>query len=242
VSQLTTHDLDEIGTTAFTAEDSLAIAADLIDAVNHNRVADKADLGYALMLAAEITERADDLDGALALAERAVEANRARGDDQGHPRSFLAGLLLRLGREDEGLAELARLRPLLTQDPDAVSYVSDALEGAGHADIAEQWLGMALETVLDRRDESTEDDDTAGTVMLAYTLTQQRHRMRRDLDLPHDEHDHLADRLRAALDRRSAAQHHGTGELAALFWPRVEFDRLLLRWPVLAETYGLGWD
>jgi tetratricopeptide (TPR) repeat protein len=243
VSQLTTNDLDQIGTTAFTAPDPLAVAAELIDAVDQNRVADKADLGHALLLAAEIHERANDLDAALALAERAVEANRAHGKHPGHPQSFKAGLLLRLGREDEGLAELARLRPLLTQDPVAVDYLSEALESGGHADIAEQWLGTALETVLDRRDSSTEDDDVAGTVLLAYTLTQQRHRIRRDLDLPHDEHDHLADRLRTALDRKSPPQrHHGAGDLAALFWPRVEFDRLLLRWPVFAETYGRSWD
>lgn len=63
-----------------------------------------------------------DLDGALALAERSVEAYRVHGDaDYGYPRAFRAGLLLRLGREDEGLAELARLRRLLTRDPDAVS-------------------------------------------------------------------------------------------------------------------------
>ena len=106
---LTTDDLDELGATAFDTDDPLAVAADLVDAVERGRVADKANIGYALILAAEITERAEDLDGALVLADRAVAAYRVHGDGEyGYPRSVRAGLLLRLGQEDEGLAELAR--------------------------------------------------------------------------------------------------------------------------------------
>lgn len=61
-----------------------------------------------MILAAEITERANDLDAALVLAERAVRAYQEHTDrDDGYARSFRARLLLRLGRVDEGRAELA---------------------------------------------------------------------------------------------------------------------------------------
>src|SRR5687767_12622647 len=72
VPLLTSADLDEIGSAAFDAGDPRAVAAELVDAVEQGRVAEQADVGYALMLAAEVTLRVGDLDGALVLAERAV--------------------------------------------------------------------------------------------------------------------------------------------------------------------------
>jgi hypothetical protein len=244
---LTTDDLDEFGTAAFDADDPLAVAADLVDVVEQGRVADKANIGYALILAAEITEQAEDLDVALVVAERAVEAYRVHGDgDYGYPQSFRAGLLLRLGREDEGLAELGRLRRLLTQDPDAVSYVSEALEVGGRSEIAEQWLSAALETALARREELAarrEDPAYGRSAVVAYALVQQRHRIRRDLDLPHDENDELAHRLRDAVDGVLADEFDADdGDLAVLFWPGAEFDALLARWPGLRTAYGSTWD
>jgi hypothetical protein len=89
---LTSDDLDEVGASSFDAADPLAVAAELVEAVDQERLADRSDIGYALMLAAEITERAEDLDGALVLAERAVEAYRVSGDGRdGYPRSFRPG-------------------------------------------------------------------------------------------------------------------------------------------------------
>lgn len=91
-------------------------------------------------------------------------------------------MLLRLGRDDEGLAELASLRSLLTQYPDAVSYVSDALEAGGRAEIAEQWLSAALLTALERRDvlaQHGDDPAYSQAAAVAFALAQQRHRARR---------------------------------------------------------------
>src|SRR5439155_11495174 len=78
--------------------------------------------------------------------------------------------------------------------------------------------------------------------MIAYALAQQRHRIRGDLDLPHDENDELADRLRDAVDGVFADEFDDEGDLAVLFWPRAEFDALLQRWPGLASGYGSTWD
>ena len=85
------------------------------------------------------------------LAERAVEAYRANDDPDGYSQAFHAELLLRLGREDEAMAELTALRPLLSEDAGAVSYISEAWEGGGHPEIAEQWLTAALHPALQRR-------------------------------------------------------------------------------------------
>lgn len=245
---LTPDDLDELGCTAFDLDQPLEVAAELVDAVDQGRVADEADTGYALMLAAEITEHAGDLPAAQVLAERAVQAYRVFGDPEGYPRAFHAELLLRLGREDEAMAELTALRPLLSEDPDAVSYISDALEAGGHAEIAEQWMTTALHIALHttqqrlqepvlRRMDPDEERDTAVVLMLALY----RHRLRRELDLPHDEFDDLADQLMDVVGDALDDELHDE-QAVLLFWPQPEFDRLLLRWPELAEHYGQTWD
>jgi hypothetical protein len=51
---LTSKDLDEIGETAFGADDARTVAAALVEAAEQGRVADPADSGHALLLAAKI--------------------------------------------------------------------------------------------------------------------------------------------------------------------------------------------
>jgi hypothetical protein len=237
---LTSDDLDEIGCSALDLDRPLEVVAELVDAVDQGRVADQADTGYALLLAAEITESTGDLPAAAALAARAVEEERLHGEPDGYARAYHARLLLQLGRQDEGMAELRELRPLLSRDPNAVYYISEALDTAGHAEIAEQWLTAALLTVLQRQEDVPLERSTQFT-SLAFTLAQVRHRVRRGLDLPHDDHDRLADRLMDAV--YGAPSDESPDEQASLlFWPQPEFERLLLRWPALAEHYGQSWD
>ncbi|HEY2763168.1 MAG TPA: SEC-C domain-containing protein [Pseudonocardiaceae bacterium] len=244
---LTTDDLDEIGCFSFNADESSSVVGELVDAVEQGRVADQSDTAYALLLAAEITERDGDLPAAAALAERAVEANRTQGDpDYGYPRAFHAGLLLKLGRDDEAMAELKTLRPKLTEDVGAVSYVSSALEEGGRAETAEQWLTGALFTALQHREELAVrrwDPDYTEAATVAFTLAQHRYRLRRDLDLPRDDYDGLAENLLDAV-RDALADEEGDddGGIAALYWPRPEFERLLQHWPDLGESYGHTWD
>lgn len=243
---LTTDDLDEVGRPAFYADQPLGVAAELVDAVERGLLADKADTGYALILAAEITDRGGDLQAAEVLAERAVEAYRVHGDpDYGYPRAFRAGLLMRLGREDEAMAELTALRPLLSQDVAAASYVSHVLQEGGRAEIAEQWLTAALDTALQHRQalESLSGAPAyreAATV--AFTLAQHRHRLRRDLDLPHDEQDDLADRLLDALHdagvmtsrtTRGPRCCSGRGRSSTVCYCAGRY---------FAEAYGQNWD
>jgi tetratricopeptide (TPR) repeat protein len=240
---LTTDDLDELSSSALDVGQPLEVAAELVNAVDQELIADQADKGYALILAAEITEREGDLLAAVALVERAIEAYRTYGDlDCGHPQAFHAELLLRLGRADEAMAELTALRPLLSEDAEAASYLSEALVAGGRAEIAEQWLTEALLGMLQGLPElDTEQErsaDEQAVVVVACALAIERHEVRRDLDLPHDEHDHLADLLTDTVQQVLSADE-GT---ALLVWPQPEFDQVLLRWPALAEEYGDTWD
>ena len=240
---LTTEDLDEIARSP--NDQPLSVAADLVDAVDRGLVADQADTGYALMLAAEMSELAEDLRAAEVLAERAVEVYRAQGGPGSYPRTYRAELLFRLGREDEAMAEVTALRPALTEDSDAASGITEALEAGGHAEIAEHWLTEALVTALQRREavESQESEPAQEQAMtMVFMLAMERHRIRRELDLPPDEHDDLAELLMETVDNALGLGERDFEVATLLFWPQPEFNRLLQRWPALAKELGHSWD
>ncbi len=242
---LTADDLDEISRVALDTDQPRELVAELVGAVDQGLVADQVDTGYALVLAAEITERDGDLPHALVLAERAIEAHRVNGESDGQPRALRARLLMRLGREDEAMAELTALRPLLTQDPDVVVYVCAALEAGDRAETAEQWLTAALSTALRRRQELEPrrgDPDYVEAAVVAFMLAQTRHRIRGELDLPHDDYDHLADRLLSAVQAAIGGDEPDYEQAALLFWTQPEHELLLARWPSLAQEYGQTWD
>jgi hypothetical protein len=239
---LSSDDLDDLGHEAFRAKDTAEIVAKLVAAVDGDRLANSDDAVYALSLAAEISERSGDLSGAVELAERAAAFGQALGPRFGHARALYGRLLLRSGRDTEGMAVLSGLRGLLTREENAASYVSEALEQGGRTDVAVQWLTGALDTALERRNAvamlrgSQTYQDAA---VIAFALAQTRHRLRRDLDLPHDEHDLLADRLRDAADGILAGDEDTD---SVLIWPREQFAALVGRWPVLADVFGGTWD
>lgn len=243
---LTSADLAKLRQSALGAANPLGVAAELVDAVDQGRVADPADTGYALTLAAEIAESKAKLDAALRWADRAVEAYRAAGDTEaGFSRALRARILFRSGREDEAIRELAALRPLLAQDTDAAAYISAALDAGGRTSIAEQWLTAAVESVLRDRpapgSRPIEPEDREASRVLFFLL-QQRHRVRRELGLPHDQNDNLADRLESELTSNANKAVAEPTTAALLFWPRDEFDRLLSDWPTLVGAYGQTWD
>ncbi|MBM0228033.1 MULTISPECIES: SEC-C metal-binding domain-containing protein [Micromonospora] len=239
---LSSHDLDEIAHLAYSAPDPEALVTRLVDAVDGGHILNKRDFGYALTLAAEIVEREeDDPERALALAERAIDVYRTHGEPDGYSRAMRARLLHRLGRVDDAMAGLEELRPLLTVDPAAI-YVTEVLEEVGYDDLAERWLTDAVRELLDRSTDRpyAAEESQQQTAAMVYGLVQQRHRLRGEMELPHDDLDNLADRLRAASSR--ALDQLDDGPHGIVFWPRPEFNALLLRWPALAETYGTGWD
>lgn len=242
---LSSADLRELRESALGAADPLGVAAELADAVEAGRLADPDDAGYALLLAAEIAESRSKLDAALRYAERAIAASGTREDSQvAAARALRARILFRLGREDEAMAGLEPLRPLLTRYPDAAAYVSAALAVGGRNRIAEQWLTEAVRVALAERAASAEgsaEPASAEDAGLLFFLLQQRHRVRHALGLPHDGHDNLAERLETKLAGSTAAAAPVPAD-DLLFWPRAEFDRVVAQWPVLAESYGATWD
>ena len=205
------------------------------------RLADKDDAGYALMLAAEIAESRTKLDAALRYVDRAVDAYPTADDSQvAAARALRARILFRSGRDDEAMAELEPLRPLLTRYPDAAAYLTAALAAGGRNRIAEQWLTEAVRVALAER-AAPADPASAEDAGLLFFLLQQRHRVRHALGLSHDAHDNLAERLETRLaNTATPAAAEPAGDL--LFWPRAEFDRLLAQWPGLSEAYGKNWD
>ncbi|MEV4656926.1 SEC-C domain-containing protein [Micromonospora sp. NPDC049301] len=252
---LTKADLAELRRSALGTANPLGVAAEIAEAVEQDRLEDPDDAGDALTLAAEIAEIRARPDAALRYAERALEVYPS-GDDPraGFARALRARALFQAaGREDEAMAELTALRPFLLVQPDAPAYVSAALDAGGRSAIAERWLSEAVDTLLGERATAAGASAQAITAVeppvevgppespgVLFFLLQQRHRVRRDLNLPHDRHDDLADRLETQLVRR-AAQREG-GEPDLLFWPRAEFDRLLAEHPALTEAYGPDWD
>ncbi|MFG1917799.1 SEC-C domain-containing protein [Micromonospora sp. NPDC048898] len=239
MSELLSADrIEELGSLGPESPDPAALVAELVGAVDEGRVADPDDTGYALLVAADILEQAGDLADALALATRAVAE---QPDEDAYPRAVRGGLLLRLGRSDEGLAELFALRPLLETNPSA-TYLVDELAESGHTDLALEWLTTALDAILERTRTQQHDSEDAQdeAAAMIYGLTQRRHDLREEMGLPHDEYDNLADRLRAASDHALDALDDGPATL--LFWPQAEFTALLLRWPALADSYPATWD
>ena len=259
-TELTSADLSDIRQSALGAADPLGVAAELADAAEAGRLADKDDAGYALALAAEIAESRAKLDAALRYVERAVEAYGSRDDSQaGGAKALKARILYRSGRPEEAMAELEPLRPLLTQHGDASAYITAALAAGGQARLAEEWLTEAVKEALPSPASSTKpatqgpasispvstsapkaapsEPATAEDAGVAFFLLQQRHRLRHALGLQHDAHDNLAERL----ETRLANVEPAVATVDLLFWPQAEFDRLLKEWPALSSSYGADW-
>ncbi|MEV4535308.1 SEC-C domain-containing protein [Asanoa sp. NPDC049518] len=237
---LTSADLEELRRTALGTADPLGVAADLALAVEEGRLAEPEDAGFALTLAAEIAEVRARLDAALSYADRAVAASSSSSSDAaaaGFATALRARILFRVGgRDDEALAAVTELRPLLTEQPDAPAYVSAALEAGGRTALAEEWLSAAAESLIAARGEPSSLSSPEAPGVLFFVL-QQRHRVRRDLNMAHDKRDDLADRLEAQLTRRAAEPQSAEADL--VFFPQSEFDRLS---PELVEVYGPDWD
>jgi hypothetical protein len=91
----------------------------------------------------------------------------------------------------------------MLRDENAVCYVGEALEQGGYPEVVVDWLTAALEKASRRRAEVAGERGTPAyqdAAVIAFALARARHRMRRDLDLPRDDLDGLAERLRAAAD------------------------------------------
>lgn len=224
---LTADDIEGIGSDALRSRNPQRYATELVDAVESERLADPEDAGYALSIAAEIDERLGHHDRALDLSARAVAAS-AQTVDATWVRASHAERLLRLGREDEGMAELQILRPRLHKEPGGIVVV-DALTENGRGELAEQWLTAALVTAFERADQVAPDSDEAWDAeTIVEDLLARRRRVRQALGLAPDEYDTLADEIDAAPD--------------LVFWPSAAFAELLAARPEMRDELGADWD
>ncbi|WP_436523122.1 SEC-C metal-binding domain-containing protein [Actinoplanes sp. HUAS TT8] len=231
---LTVDDFDAIAYRAAALDDPTPVVAELIAAVERGPVEDDETAAHAFILAAEITERAGDLPGALGYARRATEVP---GED-GLARAGYAELLVKSGREKEGRELFDALRPELLQDPHAPAYVGEALDACGLGAVAEEWLSVAARTIVEENQFGPEDDsDDLGVLDLLFAVLTERHRIRESMEFPHDELDGLFHEMEDALDEDEPVE---SGQ-ALLYWPEAELAQVLQRWPERADIYGLDW-
>lgn len=234
--RLTSDDLDAISSTTGSDRQLLGVVRTLVRAVEEDRIADPADTGYALFLAADLSNQAGDRAAALDLAERAVAADLANTGSE-LARGLLAELLFADGRDAEAFVQLEPLRAAMTVDPLAGRAAAEALEGAGYAELAVEWLTEALVTAIEVGEVIPEEQEEAldHAAAVVYELVSTRHRLRGDLGLEHDDYDILADELREAVG-------DGFEPGPVLFWPESEYAELLRRWPYETETFTPSWD
>ncbi|GAA4598431.1 hypothetical protein BJY16_002709 [Actinoplanes octamycinicus] len=226
-TKITHADLDAIAERADRLDDPSPLLAELVEAVEQDRLADPADAAHALLLAAELAEATGDLPAALGFAERAAAVPAA----DGFARACLAELLVKSGREADGRAAFEAVRPELLHDPVAPSYLADTLVACGLGAVAEEWLTDAVRSL-------TEGGGTgADRVEQLYELVKERHRVREELELGHDDLDDLYHELESAVEAPGPDDAR-----SVLFWPEPELAALLARWPERADMYGADWD
>jgi hypothetical protein len=187
-----------------------------------------------LVHAGEHWELAKDVERARSCYERAIADGGSAWID---PRASLISLLLDQGdvaRADELLGALRQDIATNGAMGPVHEWIGEALEENGLLHEALRWYGAGL-TYLER-----EDPDRVPS-----TCLNGRYRVRRALDLPRDRYDELCEAERAESERLYDEELDDTGDmgrrsatLAVLYWPADQLDRLLERWPQLAEDYG----
>jgi hypothetical protein len=230
---LSFDDIDELSDSAETAGRPLAVADELIAAVEQDRLADAADGSYALLAAAGIYEAQRETGRAIELAHRAMLADGADAHDRHIAQATYGRLLTVTGREDEGMAALTALRPALLTDPPLVEFLTDVLIDLDRSRLAHEWLTAALEQTKEAVAAAPEAEGTE-LLEVFYQLLNARHAVRHELQLPHDDDDELFQEM--------AEASHDDEEALLLFWPRPAFDALLDRWPKVSEFIGHSWD
>ena len=226
---LTIDDLAELAEAATWSDDPRAIAAELVAAVDEQRLADAEDACHALHLAAEIMHSVEERDAALALSARAVSLAPAVPADAGPIRAGYAERLFLAGRDDEAMAELTAIRPALNLDPDTIENVAVVLVEADRAALAHEWLSEALATQRAVAGPDAADDE----LDVFHQLQYERYHVRRVLQLPMDADDEMAQLLQEMAEDM---------QVGLVFWPSPEFDELdpALAAPHRAGGCGLG--
>jgi hypothetical protein len=188
-------------------------------------------VAYALVMVSDLQVRSGRPEEAEATLRAAVAANVRDDATYVDPHASLAALLVDRGRGADAAREFALLKESGCADGNAYLIYGEALEVRRDFAAAIN-VYAAGEVVADR----------TGDASLAAMLRQSADRARND-GVP------SVPRVAVpALARRAPElDEDWPGEPAAeigclLFWPRAEHDRLVARWPALAEEVGRDWD
>jgi tetratricopeptide (TPR) repeat protein len=142
---LSGDDIDQLSSQAAAAANPALVRRRLVEAVDEDRIVKSDDVGYALLLAAEISHDLGELANALTLTERAIRAYQTTNlGGWSFASAYHAQLLHELGRTHEAMTEWVALRPILTLEPSAAASIGETLQGCGYAALAVQWLTEAL--------------------------------------------------------------------------------------------------
>jgi hypothetical protein len=240
--------LDEIGAEVermLTARDARRVA---LHCEERGHALASGDVGRAAWLshAGEAWEVAREIEQAKRCYEEALADGGPAWLDV---RASLAAVLLDLGDDSRADTLLQELRRDLAKGPlrgPVHDFVGERLELHGRHEEALRWFTAGV--VSGERPEAGEDARTDAVDCLSG-----RFRVRRVLGLPHDRYDELAEEQRRHtrqdlddlddLDVENgafpgAAPSQQPVSLTVLYWPPAEFERLLARWPAMAESYG----
>ncbi|MBG0816927.1 SEC-C metal-binding domain-containing protein [Planomonospora sp. ID82291] len=240
------NDLVSLGDIEFALPDALKagspdpVVARLLAAVDDpSRRDDDFEPAFAMVAVSGVLEDFGRLEEALATLRRA-DAEGIR-DDRTEPKAWIAALLVKLGRTDEAAEVFQEVRRAGRDDWSAYEIYGESVEETGD-------LAGALKLFASGEARSRDAGDGFGTEQLGTAVG----RVRRAMGFPDE-----APPPEPSAVRRLLAEDHGLGtggyDLEAddhdrattdvePFWPRADFERLLGRWPSLAESEGADWD
>jgi tetratricopeptide (TPR) repeat protein len=201
--------------------------------------------GELLLEAAEAWRHAGDDLRAVRLLEQVVAGG---GEDADRARVSLAESYFELGRDDDALAQLERLRAGPPSSPWPCQMAGELLEERGDLQEALAWFDLAVSLLSP--EELTALGEPGGWLSAGAVIARGRHRIRRALGLPRDDLDSALPELpwrpepggfpSAAEVLDSAPERIPAGEVRTLFWQVEELREATRRWPDVFGGEGVA--
>ncbi|GGL15982.1 SEC-C metal-binding domain-containing protein [Planomonospora parontospora] len=240
------NDLVSLGDIEFALPDALKagspdpVVARLLAAVDDPALrGDDFEPAFAMVAVSGVQEDFGLLEEALATLRRA-DAEDIR-DDETEPKVWIAALLVTMGRIDEAAEVFREVRQAGRDDWSAYEIYGESLEETDD-------LAGALKIFASGEARARDAGDDFGVEQLGTAVN----RVRRAMGFPDEAppSGQSAQRRLLAEDYDLAAGDYDLGadgrDRTATdvepFWPRADFERLVGRWPALAESEGADWD
>lgn len=217
------------------SKDPIAIARDIEHlARTPGRLTHEVESSVALAMAAELCQRAGNLDEALRLVETAM-AWRAHDDNRASIPALFGEVLGQQGYREESLRVLRELRPAMVRSFVAAFSVPKALARSGEPDLGIEWITAAIDELAPRVQGAYGEVSLLDRQLL-HELLVLRARARRSMGYQPDRLDSFADQSESSM----LPAIPSSGRLALLYWPRTEYEAFARMWPDLALGYGNG--